>query len=125
MPKTHAVEPVEDKVDKAEEPKAEEIIRMPKILSPSTEAKLPKVQKTSAATPKRRIRRMANVLDAVLETTKALSPAATKKVAEATKTQAEDKTGQAEAEAVQAQTEAEARPSVPIETEPVTPEEKR
>jgi hypothetical protein len=81
MPKTHTVEPVEDKVDKAEEPKVEEIIRMPKILSPPLEAKLQKVQKTSAATPKRR--RMANVLDAVLETTKALGPAVTKKVAEA------------------------------------------
>jgi hypothetical protein len=42
------------------------------------------VQKTSAATPKRR--RMANVLDAVLETTKVLSPATTKKVVETTKT---------------------------------------
>jgi hypothetical protein len=113
MPKTHAVEPIEDKVDKAKEPKAEEIIRMPKILSPPTEAKLPKVQKTFVATPKRR--RMANVLDVVLETTKALSPAATKKVVEATKTQAEAKTGQAEAEA---------GPSVPIETEPIAPEEK-
>jgi hypothetical protein len=84
MPKTHTVEPVEDKVVKAEEPKVEEIIRMPKILSPPIEAKMPKVQKTSAATPKRR--RMANVLDVVLETTKVLSPTATKKVAEATKT---------------------------------------
>ena len=70
---------------------------MPKILSLPTEAKLPKVQKASAATPKRR--RMANVLDAVLETTKALSPAATKKIAQAAKTQAEAKTGQAEAKA--------------------------
>jgi hypothetical protein len=34
MPKTHIVEPVEDKVDNAEEPKVEEIIKMPKILSP-------------------------------------------------------------------------------------------
>jgi hypothetical protein len=41
------------------------------------------VQKASTATPKRR--RMANVLDAVLETMKVLSPAATKKVAESTK----------------------------------------
>jgi hypothetical protein len=54
MPKTHTVKPVEDKVDKAEEPKVEEIIRMPKILSPPIEAKLLKVQKTFAATPKRR-----------------------------------------------------------------------
>jgi hypothetical protein len=117
MPKAHTVEPVEDKVDKAEE-----IIRMPKILSPPTEAKLPKVQKTSVATPKRR--RMANVLDAVLETTKALSPTVTKKIAEATKMQAEANTGQAEAEAIQAQTGAEAGPSVLTETEPAAPEEK-
>jgi hypothetical protein len=113
MPKTHAVEPVEDKVDKAEE-----IIRMPKILRPLTEAKLPKVQRTSAATPKRR---MSNVLDAVLKTTKALSPAATKKVAEATKNKPKP---QAEVEAAQAQTKAEAGPSVPIETEPAAHEVK-
>jgi hypothetical protein len=122
MPKTHIVEPVEDKVDKAEEPKVEEIIRMQKILSPPIEAKLSKMQKTSAATPKRR--RMANVLDVMLETKKVLSTAATKKVAEATKTQAEAKTGQAKAEAAQVQTEAEAWPSVPTETEPAVPEEK-
>ena len=79
MSKTHIVEPVEDKVDKAEESKVEEIIKMPKILSPLTEANLPKMQKTYDATPKRR--RMANVLDAVLETTKAFSPAPAKKVA--------------------------------------------
>jgi hypothetical protein len=122
MPKTHTVKPVEDKVDKAEESRVEEIIKMPKILSPPTEAKLPKVQKASAATPKKR--RMANVLDVVLEITKALSPAPTKKIAEATKMQAEAETGQAEAEATQAQAEAEARPSVPTEMEPVAPEEK-
>jgi hypothetical protein len=72
---------VEAKVDKTEEPKVEEIIKMPKILSSPTETKLSKVQKASAATPKRR--RMANVLDVVLETTKALSPAPTKKIAKA------------------------------------------
>jgi hypothetical protein len=121
VPKAHTVEPVEDKVDKAEEPKIEEIIKMPKILSPPTEAKLPKVQKASATTPKRR---MANMLDAVLETTKALSPTPTKKIAEAIKTQAEAETGQAEAEATQAQAEAEAGPSMPTKTEPVAPEEK-
>jgi hypothetical protein len=122
MPNTHTVEPVEDKVDKVEEPKVEEIIKMPKILSPPTEAKLPKVQKASTATPKRR--RMANMLDAVLETTKALSPAPSKKTIEAAKTQAEAETRQAEAGATQAQAEAEARPSVPNDTEPVAPEEK-
>ena len=74
-----------------------------------TEAKLPKVQKAFVATPKRR--RMANVLDAVLETTKALSPPPTKKIAEAAKAQAESETRQAEAEAMKAQDEAEAGPS--------------
>jgi hypothetical protein len=122
MPKMHTVELVQYKVDKAEEPKVEEIIKMPKILSPPTEKKLPKVQKASVATPKRR--RMANMLDAVLETTKALSPAATKKIVEAAKMQVEAKTGQAEAKAMQAEAEAEAGPSVPTETEPVAPEEK-
>jgi hypothetical protein len=80
MPKTHTVKAVEDKVDKAEDPKVEELIRMPKVLSPPTKANLPKMQKAFAATSKRR--RMANVLDAVLETTKALSPAPAKKIAQ-------------------------------------------
>ena len=121
MPKVPIAELVEAKVDKAEKSKAEKIMQEPKILSPSTEA-LSKVQKASTATPKRR--RMANVLDAVLETTKVLSPAATKKVAETTKTQAEAKTGQAETEAVKTQTEVKAGPSVPNEMEPTEPKEK-
>jgi hypothetical protein len=63
MQKVPIVEPVEAKVDKVERSKIEEIIKMPKILSPPIETKLSKVQKASAATPKRR--RMANVLDVV------------------------------------------------------------
>ena len=65
----------------------------------------PNVQKAPVATPKRR--RMASVLDAVLETTKALSPASTKKIVEAAKVQAE----------------AEAGPLAPIETKAVVPED--
>jgi hypothetical protein len=42
MSKTHTIEPIKDKVEKAEEPKVEEIIKMLKILSPPTEANLPK-----------------------------------------------------------------------------------
>jgi hypothetical protein len=122
MPKVPIAELVEAKVDKAEKSKAEKIMQEPKILSPLTEATLPKVQKASTATPKRR--RMANVLDAVLETMKVLSPAATKKVAETKKTQAEAKTRQAKTEAAQAQTEAEAGPSMPTEMEPAGPKEK-
>jgi hypothetical protein len=51
---------------------------------------------------------MASVLDAVMETTKALTPAPAKKVAEA----------------ATAKAEAEAGPSVPIETKPATTEDK-
>jgi hypothetical protein len=83
MPKVSIAEPVKDKADKVEESNAEKIIQFPKNLSLPTEATLPKVQKASATTPKRR--RMANVLDVVLEMTKALSPAPTRKVAEAAK----------------------------------------
>jgi hypothetical protein len=99
-------------------------MKMLEILSPPKEAKLSKVQKASAATPKRR--RMANVLDAMLETTKALSPAPTKKIAEAAKVQAEAETRQAEAEAkaTKTQAEAEAGPSAPVVAKPATPEEK-
>jgi hypothetical protein len=120
VPKVLTVEPVERKI---EEPKIEEIMKVPEILNPSIEIKLPKVQKASAATPKRR--RMANMLDVVLETTKALSPALAKKVAPTeTKSQAEAKTRHAEAEVAQIQAEAKAGPSVPTETEPAILEEK-
>jgi hypothetical protein len=96
--KVPKVGPAEAKDDTTEEPKVEKTVKMPEILSPSVEAKLPKVQKGLAATPKRR---MASVLDAVMETTKALSPAPTKKIAEA-----------------------EAGPSAPIETKVVVPKDK-
>jgi hypothetical protein len=107
MPKMHIAEPAEDKTKKAEEPK---------------------IQKTSAATPKRR--RMSNVLDVVLETKKVLSPVLIKKVVPTKiKSQAETETRQAEtetrqAETAQVQAKTEARPSVPITTMPATSEEK-
>jgi hypothetical protein len=91
VPKVPIVGPAISKDEKAEEPQTEETMKMPEILSPSTEAKLPKVQKASAATPKRR--RMASVLDVVLETIKVLSPAPSKKIAKATKMQTEAETG--------------------------------
>jgi hypothetical protein len=83
VPKVPTVGPTEAKDDSVEEPKVEKTVKMPKNLSPPAEAELPKVQKAPAATPKRR--RMASVLDAVMEITKALSPAPTKKDAEAIK----------------------------------------
>jgi hypothetical protein len=81
VPKVPTVGPTEAKDDSAKEPKVEKTVKMPETLSPPAEAELTKVQKAPAATPKRR--RMASVLDAIMETTKALSPAPTNKVAEA------------------------------------------
>jgi hypothetical protein len=91
VPKVSTVGPAETKDDAAEEPKLGKTVIMLEILSPPAKAELSKVQKAPASTPKRR--RMASVLDAIMETTKALSPAPTKKVAEAVKVQAGAKTG--------------------------------
>jgi hypothetical protein len=89
LPKVPTVGPAETKDDTAEEPKVEKTVKMPEIQSPPAEAKLPKVQNPPATTPKRR--RMASVLDVVLETTKALTPAPIKKVVEVAKVQADAK----------------------------------
>jgi hypothetical protein len=83
-----------------EEPEREKTVGLPKILSPPPEPELPKVSKTPAITPKRR--RMASVLDAVMESTRASTPTLTKETAEAATARAEPEAG----------------PSVPIETEP-------
>jgi hypothetical protein len=122
MPKTPTVGPTKAKDDKAKEPQIEELMKMPEILSHPTEAKLSKLQKSSVATPKRR--GMANVLDAVLETTKALSPTSTKKIAEVAKAQAKAEIGQAEAKATKTHAEAEAGPSAPVAAKHAVPEEK-
>jgi hypothetical protein len=104
MPKVPTVGLAKD--DAAEESKLEKTVKMPEILSPPAKAELPKVLKAHAATPKRR--RMASVLDAVMDTTKALSPAPIKKAAEAIKVQAEAGAGS----------------SVPIEMKAAAPEDK-
>jgi hypothetical protein len=122
MPEVLTVKLVETKADKAEGPKIKEMAKMLEILSPSIEVIVPKAQKGSTATPKRR--RMANVLDVVLETAKTLSPAPTRKIAEASKAQPKAETKQAEVEAAIIQGETEARPSVPTEMERVNPKEK-
>jgi hypothetical protein len=106
VPKVPTVGSTEAKDDSVKEPQVEKTVKMPEILSPLAEAELPKLQKAPAATPKRR--RMANVLDAIMETTKALSPAPTKKIAEAVKVQAKAKAG----------------PLVPIKTKAVASEDK-
>jgi hypothetical protein len=106
MPKVPSAELAESKTDKdkAEESKIEGT-KMLEILSPSAEVTVPKAQKSSTATPKRR--RMAKVLD-VLETVKTLSLTPSKKIFEASKAQTEVETEQAESEAtvIQASTKA-------------------
>ena len=81
VPKVPTVGPAEAKDDVAREPELEKTVTTP------SEAELPKVPKAPAATPK--MRRMASVLDAIMETTKTLTPAPIKKVAEAVTAQAE------------------------------------
>jgi hypothetical protein len=122
MPKLLSVKLVEATADKAEGSKIGEITKMPEILSPSTEATVPKAQKSSATTPKRR--RMVNVLDVVLETAKTLSSTPSKKIAEASKAQPEAETKQTEVEATTIQAETEAGPSEPTKTDTAVVEEK-
>jgi hypothetical protein len=84
-----------------EEPKVEESVGLPKIMSPPPEPELLKVSKVPSITPKKR--RMASMLDAVLESIRAPTPASAKEAAEAATTRVE----------------VEAGPLVPIETGPV------
>jgi hypothetical protein len=109
LPKVPVVGPAETpkhdaetKEKAAKDPKPE----LPKILSPSAEPELLKISRAPAITPKRR--RMASVLDAVMESIRASTPAPAKKVA---------KTNTARAET-------EAGPSVPAEAEPATTEQR-
>jgi hypothetical protein len=113
LPKVPAIGPaktlkfgVEAKEEVAKEPKLGEKVGLPKILSPPADSGLPKITRAPTITPKRR--RMASVLDTVMETTRALTPAPAKKIAEAAISRAE----------------AEARPSAPAEMEPIATEDK-
>jgi hypothetical protein len=90
----------------AKEPKLGEKVELPKILSPLAESGLLKIKRAPAITPKRRT--MASVLDAVMETTRALTPAPAKKIAEAAISHAETEAG----------------PSVPTEMEPAATEDR-
>jgi hypothetical protein len=89
VPKVPIAEPAEAKEESAKKQELEKVMVLPEILSPPAKAKLPKVAKAPATTPKRR--RMASVLDAVMETTRVLTPALAKKVAEAVAVCAETK----------------------------------
>jgi hypothetical protein len=65
--------PVEDKTRPAEEPKLKKAAEQLKALSPPRETKLPKASRIPAATLRKRI--MAIMLDAVMESVKASTPA--------------------------------------------------
>ena len=98
------------RVESTEEPNPKIAAEQPKTLSSLQEAELAKVQKIASITPKRR--RIASVLDAVMESSKALTPAP----AEAPSV--EDKNIKKSAEAVMTQVETKSGPSVPAETGP-------
>jgi hypothetical protein len=104
LPKVPIVELAKAKEEAAKKPEIEKAIALPEILSPLAETELSKVAKAPATTPTRR--RMASVLDAVMETTRALTPTLARKVA---------KTAAANAET-------EDEPSAPIEAGPAVTE---
>jgi hypothetical protein len=106
VPKVPIVDSVEAEDETTKKPELEKATDLPEILSQPVEVELPKVAKAPATTPKRR--RMASVLDAVVETTRALTPAPVKKASEA----------------VTAHTETKARPSVHVEMKLATTEQK-
>jgi hypothetical protein len=91
-----------------EEPELRKSAEQPKTLSPPQETELPKVSKIPAVTSKRR--RMASVLDAVMESTKVLTPAS-KEVPSMGEKNTKETT-----EAIVTRVEVEAGPSVPAET---------
>jgi hypothetical protein len=98
LPKVPAIGPAETlklgaeaKEEATKEPELGEKVELPKILSLPAESGLAKVTRAPATTPKRR--RMASVLDTIMETTRALTPAPTKKIAEATISRAETEVG--------------------------------
>jgi hypothetical protein len=93
--------PAEAKEKAAEEPELGESVGLQKILSPPLKSELPKAPRAPIITPK--WRRMASVLDAVLQSTKASTLALVKETAKA----------------ATARVDAGAGTSVPIETEPV------
>jgi hypothetical protein len=100
--------PVQARIEPAEGPELKKVAEQPKALSPLRETELPKASKIPAATPRRR--RMASVLDAVMESIKVPTPAS-----------APNKEGEAlkkSSDAGMAQATSEAGPSVPAEADP-------
>jgi hypothetical protein len=107
--------PAEARMDSAEKPKLKITAEQLEVSSPFQETEVPKIAKIASVTPKRR--RMASVLDAVMESTKALTPAST----DAHSVEGENRKKYVEAGMTQVAAEAgpwapaEARPSEAIE----------
>jgi hypothetical protein len=102
---------VEAKTNRTEEPKLEKTTESLKVLSPPCVTELPKPSNIPAATPRKR--RMASVLDVVMEFVKTSTPAS----AEAPSTQAKNLKETADAKIIH--TPAEARPlETPTEARP-------
>jgi hypothetical protein len=102
--------PVEARTEPAEEPKLEKAAEQLKVLSPPCITKLPKVSRIPATIPRKR--RMANVLDAIMESIKTSTPA----YAEVHSTEGEILKKSDEAN--MAQTVSEAGPSVSAKARP-------
>jgi hypothetical protein len=102
--------PIKARAKPAEEPELKKSTEQPKALSQLQRLEVPKASRFPTTTPKRR--RMASVLDAVIESTKALTPVS----AEAPS--AEGETIKKSAEAGTTQAAVEAGPSVPAEARP-------
>jgi hypothetical protein len=103
--------PVEARTNVTEEPKLEKMTEQLKALSPPCATELPKPSNIPAATPRKR--RMASVLDAVMESVKTSTPASAKALRTETKV-----LGKNDA-ASMAQTITETRPAeVPAEAGP-------
>jgi hypothetical protein len=102
--------PIKARTNVTEETKLEKTTEQLKALSPPCATELPKLSNILAATPRKR--RMASVLDAVMESMKTPTPAS----AEAPRTEA--KVSKKSDEAGMAHTISEAEPSVPAEARP-------
>jgi hypothetical protein len=98
----------EARVESAEEPRVNISAEQSKALSSLQETELPKVQKIASVTPKRR--RMASVLDVVIESVKVLTPASAPA--------AEEKIIKGSADVGTAQAAIKAGPSTPAEARP-------
>jgi hypothetical protein len=99
--------PAEARMESAEKPKPKIAAEQLEVSSPFQETEVPKIAKIASVTLKRR--RMASILDAVMEFTKALTPASAKAPS------VEGENTKKFAEAGMTQVAAEAGPSAPAE----------